>query len=446
MSHKLPKPSLSGQRIKTRKRDEKEKYEPNLFRDNIVFFLNQCDDLEKAYKYLDGAGSKLDYHRYGETLFDILITGAILAPGGSLVIDPELGICKISVFEYPNNDEQYKALAQLFNKIIRRYKYLEKSLEDDLKKVLVFIKGFDEEQKNKLSKFIGVLLANNFVSAKVLETLFQDHLVKDGLAIEFAKSVFKSWINKKESITNVSNALKRNNLDDKLLNLLPPNKRSAAYLEEHLKAAGLESLVTLHRAQVCDETKKTFRVHLKKMLGDTDLSFDEMVGKLKSLQQSGNFEESDVIVLIWNTLMNMVEWNKKEDLIAEQTLKHLKVHAQLLKAFVTSPKTEATLLARIQEYCYDNMNFMKVFQKIVITLYKSDVISEETIIDWYTKNHSSKGKTTFLEQMRSFVHWLQNAEEESESESDDEIINALADDENKILDGIREITIENGAV
>jgi len=34
---------------------------------------------------------------------------------------------------------------------------------------------------------------------------------------------------------------------------------------------------------------------------------------------------------------------------------------------------------------------------------------------WYKDNHSSKGKSVFLEQMKKFIEWLQNAEEESES-------------------------------
>jgi hypothetical protein len=35
-------------------------------------------DLEAVSKFLDTAGSKLDYRRYGEALFDILIAGGLL--------------------------------------------------------------------------------------------------------------------------------------------------------------------------------------------------------------------------------------------------------------------------------------------------------------------------------------------------------------------------------
>lgn len=70
--------------------------------------------------------------------------------------------------------------------------------------------------------------------------------------------------------------------------------------------------------------------------------------------------------------MSAVEWNKKEELVAEQALKHLRQYAPLLAAFAESPRSELALLVRVQEFCYENMNFMKVFQKVVLLFYKSN--------------------------------------------------------------------------
>ena len=82
-------------------------------------------------------------------------------------------------------------------------------------------------------------------------------------------------------------------------------------------------------------------------------------------------------------MMNAVEWNKKDELVAEQALKHLKQYAVLLGSLATSTRAELNLLLKIQEYCYDNMNFLKVFQKIVVLLYKSmSQCSEICVIRW----------------------------------------------------------------
>lgn len=74
---------------------------------------------------------------------------------------------------------------------------------------------------------------------------------------------------------------------------------------------------------------------------------------------------------IWNTIMAAVEWNKKEDLVAEQALKHLKQYCPLLKVSTRSGKSELALMLKVQEFCYENMNFLKSFQKIIMLMYKS---------------------------------------------------------------------------
>lgn len=70
--------------------------------------------------------------------------------------------------------------------------------------------------------------------------------------------------------------------------------------------------------------------------------------------------------------MGQAEWNKKEELVAEQALKHLKTYTPLFSAFTTTARSELALILKIQEFCYENMNFMKVFHKIVILFYHSE--------------------------------------------------------------------------
>lgn len=41
----------------------------------------------------------------------------------------------------------------------------------------------------------------------------------------------------------------------------------------------------------------------------------------------------------------------------------------------------------------------------------AEVVSEDSILKWYKEGHSNKGKMHFLDQMKKFIEWLQNAEE-----------------------------------
>lgn len=50
-----------------------------------------------------------------------------------------------------------------------------------------------------------------------------------------------------------------------------------------------------------------------------------MVLYLKEEMKRNELAEHAVIGLLWTCIMNAVEWNKKEELVAEQALKHLKV-------------------------------------------------------------------------------------------------------------------------
>lgn len=422
MSNPKEKPILSGQRIKTRKRDEKlkEKRDPVGFRDAILQGFAESDDLEQISKFLDSAGSKVDYRRYGETLFDILFAGGILAPGGSIVTDGDADKpykTEQCIFKAPNNIATAKAYHEVLYKLIRRYKYLEKAFQENLKKLIMFLKGFNEEEREKLAMVVGICLANGLGTPACLIALYDDHLVKEGLSLEFVTIMIRSWFREKD-IQNLAAALKRAGLEGKLPNLLPINKRTPENFEKHFRAAGLEQVVDYQRAKANAEVKRELQRKLEEMIRD-QVPVKETVAMVKEQKENSKMSDQDIVVMTWNTLMNGIEWNKKEELVADQALKHLKQYAELLGELTTSGRSELALLLKIQEFCYENQNFIKVFQKIIVLLYKVEVIGEDVILHWYKEGHSPKGKSVFLDQMKSFVEWLNNAEEEESDEDED---------------------------
>ncbi|XP_008207517.1 protein krasavietz [Nasonia vitripennis] len=420
MSQKIEKPVLSGQRIKTRKRDEKEKYDPTGFRDAVISGLEKAgNDLEAISKYLDTAGSKLDYRRYGEVLFDILIAGGLLVPGGFIAQDGDKPVKTTAcVFEQPEDMESMRNFEQVFLKLTRRYKYLEKMFEEEMKKVLVFMKGFTPAERIKLARMTALWISNGAVPPTVLSVLINEHLVKDNLALDFLLEVFVTWKQEK-GLPSLMTALKKGGIEGRLMEFVPPNKRTDEYFRSVFENADLADIVKLHKAQASQEAKRDLQDLLLDDLADQK-PIKDIVSDLKEMAQRCNIPEHDIIGLIWNVVMGQAEWNKKEELVAEQALKHLKIYTPLFGAFANTAKSELALILKVQEFCYENMNFMKVFQKIVLLFYKTDVVSEEVILRWYKDGHSVKGKMLFLDQMKKFIEWLQNAEEESESGEDDD--------------------------
>ncbi|XP_047000470.1 protein krasavietz [Schistocerca americana] len=415
MSQKTEKPVLSGQRIKTRKRDEKEKYDPAGFRDAILQGLNKAGtDLEAVSKFLDTAGSKLDYRRYGEALFDILIAGGLLVPGGSIAQDGDKP-CKTNacVFEASEDMESMRSFEQVFIKLMRRYKYLEKMFEDEMKKVLIFIKGFSELERIKLARMTALWISNGSVPPSVLLVLINEHLIKDNLALDFLLEVFVTWKQEK-GLSSLMAALKKGGIESRLMEFVPQNKRTEENFRAVFEEKGLVDIVKLHKAQASQEAKRDLQQQLEEQLSEYR-PIKEIIADIKEMAAKSGIPEHETITLVWTTVMSQVEWNKKEELVAEQALKHLKQYTPLFEAFTTTARSELALMLKVQEYCYGNMNFMKVFQKIILLFYKTDVLSEGVILKWYKEGHSVKGKMMFLDQMKKFVEWLQNAEEESES-------------------------------
>lgn len=418
MSQKTERPVLSGQRIKTRKRDEKEKYDPTGFRDAVIAGLEKTGgDLDAISKYLDSAGNKLDYRRYGEVLFDILIAGGLLVPGGSISQDGEKPSTDCCIFTASEDMEAMHSYEQVFIKLMRRYKYLEKMFEEEMKKVLIFIKGFTPSERTKLARMTALWIGNGSVPPTVLLMLINEHLVKDEIALDFLLEVCVTFKQEK-GLSSLVQALKKGNIESRLMDFFPAKKQTEEYLRSVFIEKGLAEVVKLHKAQASYENKRELQQTLLDHISDNK-SHKEIISDIKELALKTNIPEHEIIGLIWSTIMGLAEWNKKEELVAEQALKHLRQYTTLLQAFTTVDRAELALILKVQEFCYENMNFMKAFQKIILLFYKANVVSEDAILKWFKDGHSQKGKMHFLEQMKKFIDWLQNAEEESESEEED---------------------------
>uniref|UniRef100_A0A673W176 Basic leucine zipper and W2 domains 1a n=1 Tax=Salmo trutta TaxID=8032 RepID=A0A673W176_SALTR len=178
----------------------------------------------------------------------------------------------------------------------------------------------------------GILLANGNISASILNRLYNENLVKEGVSAAIAVKLFKSWIHEKD-INSVAGSLRKVCMDNRLLELFPANKLSCEHFSKYFTDAGLKEL--------------------------SDFAWNQQaIGSRKELQKD---------------LQEQMECgDPSKDII-----------------------------------------------KIAVLLYKADVLSKEAILKWYTEAHVAKGRSVFLEQMKTFVEWLKNAEEESESEEDE---------------------------
>ena len=103
-------------------------------------------------------------------------------------------------------------------------------------KILKFLKGFDEEQRRSLAIFTALCLAESLVSASILQSLLTwvvssyvavvsechalvcrgETIVKEGLSLEFATTMFQTWF-KEKGKSHVGGALRKAGLEFRLL-------------------------------------------------------------------------------------------------------------------------------------------------------------------------------------------------------------------------------------
>ena len=83
-------------------------------------------------------------------------------------------------------------ISQIFVKLLRRYKYLQKVFEEEIRKMVNFLKGFSGDERRRLAIFTAVAILDGLTAKpNVLKVLTNEHLTRDGLSLQFVTEVFQ---------------------------------------------------------------------------------------------------------------------------------------------------------------------------------------------------------------------------------------------------------------
>ncbi|KAI9341661.1 armadillo-type protein [Obelidium mucronatum] len=401
---------------KQRKRDVVVKNDPEAFRDALLDLIEEDTDIDKFVVILESSCEKLDYKRYAETLFEFLIAGGIVAPGGAIV-DDGARLNPFSIFACEDNIAPVRHRVEMINHLIRRYKYLEKKLQETVSHLLQYANKFGPENSHKFATAVGLFVSIQLVPLAVVSTLLKDHLVKDGTAITFITTVFQTYL-LDQPVDQLTTLLARVNLvDEKLLEFFPHNKRSDEAVAKHFESAGLKAVVEYLKKRKGDVVKVRVTGELQELIAGGKPQAD-MAALVKKEMKANSWTEAETITVLWDTIVSSVEWNSKPDGFELQLVKTLNTYPKLLEEFSTSPKTEITLLQRVQLLCYQDARFIKHFRTIVTTFYKHDIVSEAAVLFWFEKSGGAlpQGKAVFVKQMEPFVEWLKAQEDDSDED------------------------------
>ncbi|KAI8989512.1 armadillo-type protein [Pilobolus umbonatus] len=412
------KPTLNGVRIKQRKGVQKAnaKHEPEVFRDNLLAQLKTVKggDFEAISSKLDILGNTLDYRKYGDSLFEILITGGILEPGG--IFDDDVERSSFCIFAAEDDASIIKKYVEIFNKLIRRYKYLQRIFGETLQNVLQFVNKWSAEENSKLAKATGFFVCNQLITSSVLKVLLKDYLVKDGYSLDFTTTVFRTILTE-QSIEQLGRSLTSEGLNSRIIDFFPPNKRDEDCLVRHFEAEDMKEFVEYYRRNKKNFKKGSLLTELSNQM-EGEASEADIITSVKNSMKEGGLTEAEVIPIIWQSIMSVVDMMSRPDQIESQVLRAINQWAKVLESFTSSPKTEIVLLQKVQLTCYEDVKLTKFFHRIIQTLYKNDALSDNAILYWFDKAHLAQGKTIFLKQLETFVNWLRDNESSEEEEED----------------------------
>lgn len=286
------------------------------------------------------------------------------------------------------------------------------------------------------------LFASQLVPASVLDVLFSDHLVKEGLSLQAITTIIRIYLTE-NSLESFTAQLRKGEMEDRLLDFFPPNKRTSEFFARHFEAEGLDEvrlawaralmppilssliahairclgawqLVQYQRKKSSSKIRDTLKTELVSMI-QSDASHADMIAYLR---QQRDQPEHELIVVAFDALMSSIEWSQKTQQSEEQAIKQIKDYGKILAALASSARAQVDLLKHVQSYCYDDPRFTKSFTKLVTLLYKMDAVTENAIVYWNAKGALPlKGKSIFLKQIEPLIKFFNEAEEEDEEEA-----------------------------
>lgn len=416
---KAPKPSLAGRRTKTRKRQVHIPLDTRKFAMDVIPCLAEVE-FQKAMDELDKKQT-VQWQRYGDQLWDLIIAGGMVAPGGELP-DNHDERNPNSVFA-ADGPEEVDVLVGSSLQVLQRRPFLRPKLEDEINRLVLFIGSYSDKQRSNLARFLGTYFAKSNPSPVLFVARLKHHdrLVASGQAFEFVMMFCTAFL-KTGKMEKLMSLLRMANLEDAMDELLPPKQRHLAALTEELKKNNLDDMATFYQQKTLKTKINEVNERLEELLNHPDAKPSDMAKMLATQKHQIGLTDVEVCKLAFEGLLNNLQWSKKVEQHQNQLLNQLKNYCAILSPFCQTMAAEIALLNRIQLYCYEKSHLARAFLPCIQIMYQADIIGEDAILAWHKGDKvavQQKGREDFVTQMQPFVTWLQEADEEDDDEDED---------------------------
>lgn len=91
---------------------------------------------------------------------------------------------------------------------------------------------------------------------------------------------------------------------------------------------------------------------------------------------------------------------------------------EMLKHYIKTEATQIAVLEGMAEFALLQPTVLSIFARVIVLMYDMDMLGETQILQWYEGLKREERHTQIVDLLQPVITWLQNAEEESEEESD----------------------------
>lgn len=364
--------------------------------------------------------TQLDYRKYTDQLFEILIVGGLLAPGGSYV-DDGAPMSAFSIFAAKSDKvEDVRPYVEVIEKMIRRYKFLQKPLEEtSMKGILQYINRYDPVQVNKLAVACALSIQMGLTNASILSPLQKDHLTKDDLALHFITIVFRTYL-QDQSMEHLASTLRKGGIRDWLL-FFPQTKRAQPdVISQYFRSpeVNLPQVAEYYARRQTKELREQTAATLAELVEKEDVSPQEILEMLQERQKKLGASPEEFVVVVFEGMMRGIDAETKQDQLEMIVPREVERLAGVLEPFASTARAQIALINAIQLHCYTDTRVFKSFPTLLKILYNKDVLSDGAIIYWAQKGAKPQGKQHFVKLAEPLVKFIEQQDSDDDEEEE----------------------------
>uniref|UniRef100_A0A1B6C3B5 Translation initiation factor eIF2B subunit epsilon n=2 Tax=Clastoptera arizonana TaxID=38151 RepID=A0A1B6C3B5_9HEMI len=145
---------------------------------------------------------------------------------------------------------------------------------------------------------------------------------------------------------------------------------------------------------------------------------DNLVLEINSSRYAYNVSLQEVTFNVVRALLTLTSLEETATKYWQQLIPRIQYFLPILKNYINNAHAQSHCLSAIEDILESHEHLVPVSPKLIHLLYDKDILCEEVILKWYNSSSEEDSKKLRL-QVKPFIQWLLEADEQSDDEEED---------------------------